>query len=118
MAKTTPAKSTGQKSTIQKIEVEVSGGIDRAAINIDAVPIPLRPTNEGFAGSKTVTLDPPTIKAVWTVKGGLNADFDFEVTINGVTQPIKGFLKKGETIKSDERDWTFEDFELDKLDTD
>ncbi len=98
-------------STRRKINVKVTGGIRRASINIDAVPIPLRPTADGFSGSETVTLEPPAITAVWTVKGGRNADFDFEVTINDTIQSIKGILKN-EGVKSGEKNWTFDDFEL------
>jgi hypothetical protein len=100
-------------STNQKVTVEVTGGIRRASISIDAVPVPLRETDEGFSGSTTIALEPSTITAVWAVKGGRNASYDFGITINDTTQSIKGALDN-EGIKSDEQTWTFHDFGLDK----
>ena len=107
------AKKKQAQPTDQKVSVEVTGGIRRASISIDAVPIPLKPTSDGFRGSKTVTLEPPTITAVWAVKGGRNADFDFEVTINDKTQSILGALKN-EGVKSDTEIWKFSDFGLEE----
>ena len=99
------------KSQDQKITIAVTGGIRRASISIDAVAIPLQQTSDGFRGSKTITLEPSAIVAVWAVKGGRNADFDFEVTINDATQSIKGALGN-EGVKSSTKTWRWSDFDL------
>lgn len=96
----------------EKVSVKLTGGIRRGGIAIEAEPITLRRSGADWEGSKTILLEPPVITAVTVVKGGPLAAYDFAVTINGVTQHLKGHVRGG--VEPDEEHWPFAAFGLDE----
>jgi hypothetical protein len=105
------AKSAADTTVKEDVEVEVTGGLRRAAVAIEGTSIPLRPGDGGFGGSKKgVELESPVITMTATLKGGMLAKYDIAVTINGVTKHSKGTIREG--LEHVRENWTFSEFKL------
>jgi hypothetical protein len=104
------AKNDTNESSEEDVEVEVTGGMRRAAVAVEAVVVPLRDKAGTLSGSKKIELEPPVVTMTATLKGGLLAKYDIAVTINGVTKHSKGTIRDG--IEQVKENWPFSAFKL------
>ena len=91
--------------------VKITGGFRRAAVIVETTGIDLRPTAGGVKGKAMVEFDRPGVDLRVTLKGGRNASYKVELTINGKTKSFGGHIAKG--IKHETKKYAFSSFDLD-----
>jgi hypothetical protein len=96
--------------TEHQVEVSLTGGFRRAAINVEATGIGLRKKADELIGSKKILIADP-IEVIMTFKGAEGVEYVLAIKINGVEKKRSGSLLIG-GVNVEKHQFQFSDFQI------